>query len=91
MGLVYIPSQGSFIALKPGYPASLVYERMLQRGVIIRPLGLFDMPDFIRVSIGTRSENERFLQTLKETLSELEELPVEMSWPADRPVGKVMV
>lgn len=91
LGLVYIPSQGNFIAIKPGYPADLVYQRMLQRGVIIRPLGNFDMPDFIRVSIGTRPENARFLQTLEETLSELGELPVEMLWPADRPVGKVMV
>jgi histidinol-phosphate aminotransferase len=91
LGLFYIPSQGNFVALKPGYPADLVYERMLQRGVIIRPLRLFDMPDFIRVSIGARPENERFLQTLRETLSELEELPVEMLWPADRPADKVMV
>jgi histidinol-phosphate aminotransferase len=89
--LFYIPSQGNFIALKPGHPADLVYERMLQRGVIIRPLGLFYMPDFIRVSVGTHPENERFLEALTSTLAELDEKPVELSWSAERPAGKLTV
>jgi histidinol-phosphate aminotransferase len=87
----YIPSQGNFIALKPGHPADLVYEWMLRKGVIIRPLGLFYMPDFIRVSIGTHRENERFLEALTSTLAELEERPVELSWSAERPAGKLTV
>jgi histidinol-phosphate aminotransferase len=91
LGLFYIPSQGNFIALKPGYPADLVYERMLQQGVIIRPLGLFYMPDFIRVSIGTHPENERFVEALTSTLAELDEKPVELSRSAERPAGKVTV
>jgi histidinol-phosphate aminotransferase len=89
--LFYIPSQGNFNALKPGYPAELVYERMLQQGVIIRPLGLFYMPDFIRVSIGTHPENERFLEALTSTLAELHEKPVELSWSAEQRGGKVTV
>jgi histidinol-phosphate aminotransferase len=87
----YIPSQGNFIALKPGHPADLVYERMLQRGVIIRPLGLFYMPDFIRVSIGDHRENERFLEALTSTLAELDEKPPELSWSGERPAGKIKV
>ncbi len=91
LNLFYIPSQGNFISLKPGYPADLVYERMLRQGVIIRPLGLFYMPDFIRVSIGTRLENERFLEILKKTLIDLAELPAEKFWPVERPAEKVMI
>ena len=91
MQIFYIPSQGNFIALKPDHPADLVYEQMLQQGVIIRPLGFFYMPDFIRVSIGTHRENERFLEALASALAELDERPVELSWSAKRPAGKVTV
>lgn len=89
--LFYISSQGNFIAFKPGFPADLVYERMLQQGVIIRPLGLFYMPDFIRVSIGTRAENERFLTVLRKVLSELDQETIELSWSAEQPTDKVKV
>jgi histidinol-phosphate aminotransferase len=64
---------------------------MLQQGVIIRPLGLFYMPDFIRVSIGTHLENERFLEALTSTLAELDEKPVELSWSAEPRAGKITV
>jgi histidinol-phosphate aminotransferase len=91
LGLFYIPSQANFIALKPGYPADLVYGRMLRQGVIIRPLGLFYMPDFIRVTVGSRPENERFLKTLEKTLGELSQLPDEALLATRQTAGQVMV
>lgn len=91
LGLFHIPSQTSFITLRPGYPAQTVYERMLQQGVIIRPLERFYMPDFIRVTVGTRSENERFLEVLKKTLAELNEMPDETPLTEEQARGKAML
>lgn len=47
-----------------------INEAMLRHGVIIRPMGGFGMPDAIRVTIGTRAENERLLQALGQVLSQ---------------------
>ncbi len=64
----YIPSLGNFIALNTKQNASDVYQRLLLKGVIVRPLGAYDMPFYIRVTIGTTEQNERFLAALKEAM-----------------------
>ncbi len=91
LGLFCIPSQANFIAIEAGYPADLVYERMLRQGVIIRPLSFFYMPDFIRVTVGARADNERFLDALEKTLRELSKLPSEALLAAEQSASKVMV
>ena len=42
---------------------------MLKRGVIVRPIGGYGMPEYLRVSIGLESENKRFLEALAQSLS----------------------
>jgi hypothetical protein len=39
--------------------------------VVVRPAGFFYMPDCVRVTVGTREENERFVAALREVLAEL--------------------
>jgi histidinol-phosphate aminotransferase len=68
LGLTYIPSFGNFVSLKVGN-ASGVYQRLLRRGVIVRPIAGYGMPDYLRVSIGLESENERFLEALRQSLA----------------------
>ncbi|MCE5194076.1 MAG: histidinol-phosphate transaminase [Nitrospiraceae bacterium] len=63
LGLNYIPTQANFIYMPVKAPMSL-YEKLLKRGVIIRSMGL----DAIRVTIGLKEENERFIQELKNIL-----------------------
>ena len=46
-----------------------IFESLLQKGVIVRPIELYDMPNFIRVTIGNRTENNIFLEKFKEVLS----------------------
>jgi histidinol-phosphate aminotransferase len=41
------------------------YEKLLQLGVIVRPLGGFGLDDHIRISIGTAEENERLIKALQ--------------------------
>lgn len=69
LGLAYAPSEANFLWFDVGRPASPVAEGLLRRGVIVRA---FDMPGverFIRVTIGTPEENERFIAALKAVLS----------------------
>ncbi|MDD2915954.1 MAG: histidinol-phosphate transaminase [Gallionella sp.] len=69
LGLEYIPSYGNFIAFKIG-DGMKAYRRLLELGVIVRPVASYDMPEYLRVSIGLESENEKFLTALKQILGE---------------------
>jgi histidinol-phosphate aminotransferase len=63
LGMKYVPTEANFIYM-PVRNAIDLYDRLLRRGVIIRPMG----PDAVRVTIGTRQENERFIAALKEEI-----------------------
>lgn len=65
LGLKFIPSFGNFVSFHIPQ-AMAVYQKLLSKGVIVRPVGNYDMPDYLRVSIGLESQNARFLQALEE-------------------------
>ncbi|HEY3328225.1 MAG TPA: histidinol-phosphate transaminase [Novimethylophilus sp.] len=67
MGLEFIPSFGNFVCFRVDN-APAVYQRLLQKGVIIRPVTNYELPDYLRVSIGLESEIARFLSALEEVL-----------------------
>jgi histidinol-phosphate aminotransferase len=69
LGLEYIPSYGNFVSFKIE-GAMHVYKRLLELGVIVRPIANYAMPDWLRVSIGLEAENEKFLYKLKQILGE---------------------
>lgn len=64
LGLEYIPSFGNFVSFRIA-DASGVYRKLLGNGVIVRPVANYEMPDYLRVSIGLFDENARFLEVLK--------------------------
>jgi len=64
MGLEQVPSHANFILLRVGDGAA-IFKRLLQRGVIVRPMGVYDLPDYIRVTVGTMKENSRFINELQ--------------------------
>ena len=68
LGLSYAESHTNFILIRIGSNASNVQKGLLERGVIVRPCGGYDLPEFLRVSIGTPAQNERFIKTLSEVL-----------------------
>ena len=70
LGLSYIPSYGNFISFRIG-GATAMYRRLLELGVIVRPIANYDMAEYLRVSIGLESENEKFLSALAQALGEL--------------------
>ena len=69
LDLSYIPSYGNFVSFHVAN-AARIYRRLLESGVIVRPIASYDMPDYLRVSIGLKTENEKFLTALKEILGE---------------------
>jgi len=68
LGLEYIPSQANFSLVKVGDGAR-VYEALQRRGVIVRPVKSYDLPGYIRVTVGTAEQNERFLRELAVAVS----------------------
>jgi histidinol-phosphate aminotransferase len=69
MKLSYIDSACNFVSVDVGRPAGEVYEKLLREGVIVRPVGNYGMPQHLRISIGTETENQRFINTLKKVLT----------------------
>jgi histidinol-phosphate aminotransferase len=65
--LEHIPSFGNFVSVRVPQ-AGQVYQRLLRQGVIVRPVGAYEMPEFLRVTIGLHAENERFLSALRAAL-----------------------
>ncbi|NOS95456.1 MAG: histidinol-phosphate transaminase [Methylotenera sp.] len=63
LGFEYIPSFANFVSIKVGNAADY-NQKLLQNGVIVRPIANYEMPEYIRVSIGLFSENARFLEVL---------------------------
>jgi histidinol-phosphate aminotransferase len=72
LGLRFIPSFANFILVDMGTSGEAVYEKLMKRGVIVRPMKSWGLPDtFLRITIGTRSQNERLIDALELTLDEL--------------------
>ena len=67
LGLEHIPAHGNFITFRLG-DAAAVNQKLLRQGVIVRPLGNYAMPEHLRVTIGTETENARFLAALAKSL-----------------------
>jgi len=69
LGLEFIPSHGNFITLRVGKAAE-IFKRLLRRGVIVRPVAGYGLPEHLRVTVGTGQENERFLAALAASVKE---------------------
>lgn len=68
MGLDYLPTMGNFISVNVRQDGMSLYQKLLEQGVIVRPVANYDMPEYLRVTIGTKQQNERFIETLKKCL-----------------------
>ena len=68
LGLEYIVSYANFVSFRVENAAQ-VNQQLLQNGVIVRPIANYEMPEYLRVSIGLFSENLRFLTVLEEIIN----------------------
>ena len=67
MGLEYVPSYANFVLVKVG-DGNAVFKAMMQKGVIVRAMAAYKLPEWIRISIGTLEQCQRCIQVLKEVL-----------------------
>jgi histidinol-phosphate aminotransferase len=65
--LEFVPSHANFILVRVG-DGQKVFDAMQKQGVIVRPMGGYQLPEWIRISVGTPQENERCLNVLKKNL-----------------------
>ena len=68
LGLEFAESHTNFVLVRLGPEAGVVQQRLLREGVIVRPCGAYDLPECLRVSIGTPPQNERFVAALERVL-----------------------
>jgi histidinol-phosphate aminotransferase len=68
MGLFYLPTQANFIFVDVKRDSREVFQALLREGVIVRTGDIFGCPTFLRVSIGTMEQNERFIKALRKVL-----------------------
>lgn len=73
IGLDFIPSVGNFLTINVGRDAGPVYEALLRRGVIVRPIGGYGLPNHLRVTVGLADENARFVAALEAVLRDAED------------------
>lgn len=66
-GIEYVPSAANFLLVKVG-DGQRVFVELQKRGVITRPMGGYQMPEFVRITVGSPAENERCLKALREIL-----------------------
>jgi histidinol-phosphate aminotransferase len=68
LGLRHFPTQGNFVLVDCGKAALPIYEGMLRRGVIVRPVGGYGLPNHLRITVGTEEQNQRMLAALEHAL-----------------------
>lgn len=67
-GIDYVPTEGNFILINLNRPGHEVYQSLLHKGVIVRPVAGYGFPNSIRATIGTMEQNRRFIRALKEVM-----------------------
>lgn len=67
--LRHYPSAGNFVLIDCGRPAASVYETLLRAGIIVRPVANYGLPNHLRITIGTREQNERLLAALTKVVT----------------------
>ena len=67
LGIDVVPSKGNFLLAKVG-DAARINAELLKRGVIVRPVANYGLPEFLRVSVGLAGQNARFLEALRACL-----------------------
>ncbi|MCX7087801.1 MAG: histidinol-phosphate transaminase [Methylococcales bacterium] len=71
LDLEWIPSAGNFVTVDLKRSAQPIYTALLAKGVIVRPVANYELPNHLRISIGTAAENQVFIAALTAVLSDV--------------------
>lgn len=69
MGVEVIPSQTNFLLCRCGRPGAEIYDKLLDLGVIVRPMDGYGLHAYVRISLGTVKQNDRLLEALAQVLA----------------------
>jgi len=76
MGLTCLPSQANYLlVLDPPLGASSLVDALLRKGVIVRPMAGFGLPNALRVTVGLREQNEQFLAAVRTAIMDAVGVP----------------
>lgn len=64
LGLTFVPSVANFLLVEFDRPGAEVFEELMKRGVIVRPMAGYGLPRHVRVTVGTHPENEELLRAI---------------------------
>jgi histidinol-phosphate aminotransferase len=67
LGVEFVPSEANFILIRVGN-GEAIFKQLLSRRVIVRPMGAYDFPEYVRVTVGTMAENREFIRGLEKTI-----------------------
>jgi histidinol-phosphate aminotransferase len=67
LGLEYVPSHGNFVLVRVG-KGQEIFQQLLGQGVIVRPMGAYKFPEYVRVTVGTAEENRKFIEALQRVI-----------------------
>ena len=67
LGLEYVPSYANFVMVKVG-DGNAVFKALMAKGIIVRAMASYQLPEWIRVTVGTEPQNLRFIAELREVL-----------------------
>ena len=68
LGLTWVPSDANFLLVRVG-DGGRIYQEMLRRGVIVRPVANYGLPEWLRITVGLEHENTRALEALAAALA----------------------
>jgi histidinol-phosphate aminotransferase len=69
LGLDFLPSQANFLCIDFGRPAQPIFQALLQRGLIVRPVANYGLPHHLRITLGTEAENQALAAALREIIT----------------------
>jgi len=67
-GIEYLPSAGNFVTARFGDDSRAIHQKLMERGIIVRPVANYGLPEFLRISVGTEEQLERLFEALGEML-----------------------
>lgn len=70
LGVFYIPSETNFVTIDVGIDTKLIADELQKKGIIVRPLSMYGLPTFFRVTIGTMEQNRRFMDAFAKIYKE---------------------
>jgi histidinol-phosphate aminotransferase len=65
LGLAFIPTEANFVLVHAGPGAEEMTKRLFERKILVRWMGAYDLPEYIRVTVGTMDENKLFAHGLR--------------------------